>query len=70
MRWVVRFESASCLVTFKADVDFFFPFVWQIRYQDFLDQDGITTSKAYVLQGGVRAWLAKYGSDKQLVDKD
>jgi hypothetical protein len=27
-------------------------------------------SKAYVLEGGVRAWLEKFGDDEELVDKD
>ncbi|GLB43152.1 putative ribosomal protein L11 methyltransferase (PrmA) [Lyophyllum shimeji] len=39
-------------------------------YQDYLDETGTTTSTAYVLRGGVKAWLAKYGNDDRLVDKD
>jgi hypothetical protein len=40
------------------------------RYQDYLNERGTTTSTAYVLQGGIKAWLAKYESEEGLVDKD
>ncbi|KAG5652217.1 hypothetical protein H0H81_005799 [Sphagnurus paluster] len=39
-------------------------------YQDHLNETAITTSTAYVLQGGVKAWLAKYGNDDALVERD
>jgi rhodanese-related sulfurtransferase len=39
-------------------------------YQDYLNERGTTTSTAYVLQGGIKAWLAKYESEEGLVDKD
>lgn len=40
------------------------------RYQDYLDEVGDHTSKAYVLQGGVKAWLAKFPNEEDLVDRD
>ncbi|RDB15985.1 putative arsenite methyltransferase [Hypsizygus marmoreus] len=39
-------------------------------YQDYLNETGTTTSAAYVLQGGVKAWLAKFGNEDRFVDKD
>ncbi|KAF9468716.1 S-adenosyl-L-methionine-dependent methyltransferase [Collybia nuda] len=38
-------------------------------YQDYLNETGTTTSQAYILQGGVKAWLAKYAGDDNLVDQ-
>lgn len=40
------------------------------RYQDYLNETGTTTSTAYILQGGIKAWLEKYADDENLVDKD
>jgi hypothetical protein len=40
------------------------------RYQDYLNETGTTTSTAYVLQGGIKAWLEKYAGEEDLVDKD
>lgn len=41
------------------------------RYQDYLDAKGNqTNSTAYVLEGGVKAWLSKFGDQEDLVDKD
>ena len=40
------------------------------RYQDYLNEIGRSESKAYVLKGGVVAWLQKFGDDVELVDKD
>lgn len=39
-------------------------------YQDYLNETGTTTSTAYILQGGIKAWLEKYADDENLVDKD
>ncbi|TFK30243.1 arsenite S-adenosylmethyltransferase [Coprinopsis marcescibilis] len=41
-------------------------------YQDFLDGQGEegSGSKAYVLQGGIKGWLEKFGGQEDLVDKD
>ncbi|KAG5641534.1 hypothetical protein DXG03_004809 [Asterophora parasitica] len=39
-------------------------------YQDYLNEAGVTTSKSYVLEGGVKAWLAKYRAEEDLVDSD
>ncbi|KAF8074493.1 S-adenosyl-L-methionine-dependent methyltransferase [Lyophyllum atratum] len=39
-------------------------------YQDYLNETGTTTSTAVVLQGGVKAWLAQYGTEEDLVDKN
>jgi hypothetical protein len=40
------------------------------RYQDYLDDNDMTSSKAYVLEGGIKAWLHKFGEDADLVDND
>jgi hypothetical protein len=40
------------------------------RYQDYLNETATSTSTAYVLQGGVKAWLEKYADEEELVDKD
>ncbi|KAG6908318.1 hypothetical protein DXG01_005294 [Tephrocybe rancida] len=37
-------------------------------YQDYLNHKGVTSSAAYVLQGGVKAWLAKHRERDNLVD--
>lgn len=42
----------------------------QYRYQDYITAQGNTKSQAYVLAGGVNAWLQKFGSAEDLVDKD
>ncbi|KAH9978361.1 NAD(P)-binding protein [Russula compacta] len=39
-------------------------------YQDCLNDNGVTSSKAYVLEGGIKAWLSKFGEDADLVDED
>lgn len=39
-------------------------------YQDYLNEREETASKAYVLQGGIKAWLEQYRADKDLVDYD
>ncbi|KAF5369636.1 hypothetical protein D9615_010242 [Tricholomella constricta] len=39
-------------------------------YQDYINETGTTTSAAYVLEGGVKSWLAKYGNEEDLVDRD
>ncbi|EGO04041.1 hypothetical protein SERLA73DRAFT_158418 [Serpula lacrymans var. lacrymans S7.3] len=39
-------------------------------YQDFLDEHGYTQSRAYVMQGGAKAWLDKFGEAEDLVDRD
>ena len=42
------------------------------RYQDYLDSKGEegTSSKAYVLQGGIKGWLAKFDGQEDLIDRD
>ena len=42
------------------------------RYQDYLDEldEGGAGQKAYVLQGGIKAWLAKFQGREDLVDED
>ncbi|KAG6833283.1 hypothetical protein H0H87_009458 [Tephrocybe sp. NHM501043] len=37
-------------------------------YQDFVNEKGITSSTAYVLQDGVKAWLAEYKDEAGLVE--
>jgi len=39
-------------------------------YQDHLTAQGNTESRAYVMAGGVKAWLEKFGDAEDLVDKD
>jgi len=39
-------------------------------YQDYLDSVGHTISKAYVLSGGIKGWMAKYKDHTDLVDYD
>jgi len=39
-------------------------------YQDHLNAQGNTVSKAFVLQGGIKAWLGKFGDASDLVDHD
>ncbi|KAH6895006.1 arsenite S-adenosylmethyltransferase [Coprinopsis sp. MPI-PUGE-AT-0042] len=41
-------------------------------YQDYLDDKGeeAAGTKAYVLQGGIKAWLAKFQDKEELVDRD
>ncbi|TFK68339.1 S-adenosyl-L-methionine-dependent methyltransferase [Pluteus cervinus] len=44
---------------------------WYQEYLDDLQRQGEDiVSKAVVLEGGVKAWLAKFGGDKTLVDHD
>ncbi|KAK0210800.1 Rhodanese-like domain-containing protein [Desarmillaria ectypa] len=33
-------------------------------YQDELDKQGVTESRAVVLEGGIKGWVEKYGDDK------
>lgn len=42
------------------------------RYQDFLDSQPQEShaSKAFVLQGGIRGWKAKFVDDRELLDYD
>ena len=40
------------------------------RYQDYVDSQEGHNSTAYVLEGGIKSWLTKYGGDKDLVDED
>lgn len=40
------------------------------RYQDYLDSVGHSSSKAYVLSGGIKGWLAQYKGQDDLVDYD
>ena len=42
----------------------------QRRYQDHLAAHGNTKSKAYIMTGGVKAWLEKFSDAEDLVDKD
>ncbi|EAU88648.2 arsenite S-adenosylmethyltransferase [Coprinopsis cinerea okayama7 len=41
-------------------------------YQDYLNKQGVdgSTSQAYVLQGGIKGWLAKFQDQEDLVDRD
>lgn len=38
-------------------------------YQDALDAAGITSSKAEVLEGGIKEWVEKYGEEDALTVK-
>jgi arsenite methyltransferase len=40
------------------------------RYQDHLNAQGNATSKAFVLQGGIKAWLETFNDASDLVDLD
>jgi len=40
------------------------------RYQDYLDSREDHKSTAYLLKGGVKNWLAQYGDNDGLVDRD
>jgi hypothetical protein len=40
------------------------------RYQDYLNSQEGHKSIAYVLEGGIKSWLAKYGDNEDLVDRD
>ncbi|TFK33855.1 S-adenosyl-L-methionine-dependent methyltransferase [Crucibulum laeve] len=39
-------------------------------YQDYLNQIGNEESTAYVLQGGIKGWLSKFGGQNDLIDRD
>ncbi|KAF7970957.1 hypothetical protein HWV62_22544 [Athelia sp. TMB] len=39
-------------------------------YQDYLSEVGSKESKAYVLQGGIKEWLQRFGDEEALVDSD
>lgn len=39
-------------------------------YQDYIDEKENHTSTAYVLDGGVQGWLAKFGGQEEFVDRD
>ncbi|KXN82354.1 Arsenite methyltransferase [Leucoagaricus sp. SymC.cos] len=39
-------------------------------YQDYLNSIGYTSSKAYVLAGGIKGWMSKYKGEDDLVDYD
>ncbi|KAJ7151042.1 Rhodanese-like domain-containing protein [Mycena filopes] len=38
-------------------------------YQDALDAKGVGTSRAVVLEGGIKAWIEAFGEDEQLSKK-
>ncbi|KAJ7637078.1 Rhodanese-like domain-containing protein [Roridomyces roridus] len=38
-------------------------------YQDALDSVSVQTSRAVVLQGGIKGWIAGYGEDERLTKK-
>ncbi|KAG6824624.1 hypothetical protein H0H92_006313 [Tricholoma furcatifolium] len=38
------------------------------RYQDYLNKNEVTSSTAYVLRGGIKAWLGKYSDQSELVE--
>ena len=40
------------------------------RYQDSLNEAGLSGSKAYVLVGGIIEWLSMFGEDEGLVARD
>lgn len=40
------------------------------RYQDHLTAQGNTTSKAYIMTGGIKAWLEKFDNTVDLVEED
>lgn len=42
----------------------------KLRYQDHLDARGNARSKAFVMQGGIKAWLKEFGDAPDLVDND
>jgi rhodanese-related sulfurtransferase len=39
-------------------------------YQDYLNSQEGHKSTAYILEGGIKSWLAKYGDDEDLFDRD
>lgn len=43
---------------------------WVYRYQDYLDQQGNTESKAFVMTGGAQKWVSSYKEQEGLVDFD
>ena len=59
--WVYGFSTEfQCLYSLRT-----------YRYQDYLEAKGDqTNSTAYILEGGVKAWLKKFGDQEDLVDKD
>ena len=52
------------------------PLIFNCRYQDYLnnrasEQPEVNhNSVAYVLEGGIKNWLATYGGEKDLIDFD
>lgn len=40
------------------------------RYQDHLDSVGYTSSKAYIMAGGIREWMGKFQGEEDLVEYD
>ncbi|ORY48521.1 hypothetical protein BCR33DRAFT_695723 [Rhizoclosmatium globosum] len=38
-------------------------------YQDAMNEQGITTSKALILAGGIKGWVQQYKGDASLVDR-
>ena len=52
------------------------PLIFNCRYQDYLNNrvseepEVNHTSVAYVLEGGIKNWLATYGGEKDLIDFD
>jgi hypothetical protein len=41
-----------------------------IRYQDYLNETGNHVSAAYVLDSGIKGWLAKFEGQEKFVDRD
>jgi hypothetical protein len=65
--WVVRWQLLFIVPLYvRVHIQFV---MWQ-RYQDYLNETETSTSVAYILQGGVKAWLEKYANEEELVDKD
>lgn len=40
------------------------------RYQDYLDQQGNTQSKAFCMIGGAKRWVSSFKGEADLVDFD
>ena len=43
--------------------------ITDIRYQDWLDVHDTTSSKALVLDGWMKAWMERYGTDQSLTQE-
>lgn len=52
------------------------PLIFNCRYQDYLNDRALekpevnNNSVAYILEGGIKNWLATYGRETDLIDFD